>query len=207
MLIPRLARTAVQTRAGLVLALVALQACGPNEESIDAADDRTAQPANGAPAGVEAVQLAIDADSFRCLDEMTKVRHFFVDNLLGDLDATIAVAESVDGGIYPPGSVVQLVPSEVMVKHPPGWNAATRDWEFFELDVTPEGSSIRNRGFVDVVNKFGGNCFGCHIKAEARFDLICEQDHGCDPIPVTREMIADIQKADPRCGGENAAAT
>ncbi len=103
------------------------------------------------------------------------------------------------GGTYPPGSVVQLVPTEVMVKHPQGFNAATRDWEFFELDVSAQGSSIRNRGFVDVVNKFGGNCFGCHIKAEPQFDLICEQDHGCDPIPVTREMIADIQAADPRC--------
>lgn len=188
-------------------ALLALQACGQDDEPAPAAPSQAAPPPGDAPAVSDVAQLTIDADAFRCLDEMTKVRHFFVDNLLGDLDATIAVAESVDGGIYPPGSVVQLVPSEVMVKHPPGWNAATRDWEFFELDVTPEGSSIRNRGFVDVVNKFGGNCFGCHIKAEARFDLICEQDHGCDPIPVTREMIADIQKADPRCGGENAAAT
>ena len=144
-------------------------------------------------------ELSIDASAFRCLTEMTAIRHFFVDNLLGDLDATLAVAESTDGGVYPPGSVVQLVPTEVMVKHHPGWNAATRDWEFFELDVSAEGSSIRNRGFVDVVNKFGGNCFGCHIKAEPKYDLICELEHGCDPIPVTREMIAGIQAADPRC--------
>jgi hypothetical protein len=32
-----------------------------------------------------------------------------------------------------------------------------------------------------------------------RDDLICELDHGCDPIPVTREMIAGIQAQDPRC--------
>lgn len=94
---------------------------------------------------------------------------------------------------------MQLVPTEVMVKHRSGWNAATRDWEFFELDVSAEGSGIRNRGFADVVNQFGGNCFGCHIKAEPKFDLICEQNHGCDSIPVTREMIAGIQAADPRC--------
>ena len=31
--------------------------------------------------------LPVDADSFKCLDEMKKVRHFYVDNLLGDLDA------------------------------------------------------------------------------------------------------------------------
>ena len=132
---------------------------------------------------------------------MTKVRHFFVDNLLGDVDATIEAAESTTGAVYPAGSVVQLVPGEVMVKHPAGFNAATRDWEFFELDVTAEGSSIRNRGFVDVVNRFDGNCFGCHIKARPEFDLICERDHGCDDIPVTREQIAQIQAADPRCSG------
>jgi hypothetical protein len=26
-----------------------------------------------------------------------------------------------------------------------------------------------------------------------------ELEHGCDPIPVTREVIAGIQEADPRC--------
>jgi hypothetical protein len=147
----------------------------------------------------EAPELSIDANSFGCLNEMTAVRHFFVDNLLGDLDATIAVAESTDGGVYPPGSVVQLVPTEVMVKHPPGFSPATRDWEFFELDVTSDGSSISRRGFADVVNRFGGNCLDCHINAEPQYDLICELDHGCDPIPVTREQIAAIQAADPRC--------
>lgn len=145
------------------------------------------------------VEVEVTAETFRCLNDMTPVRHFFVDNVLGDLDATLAVANSANGGVYPPGSVVQLVPSEVMVKHGKGWNAATRDWEFFELDVSAEGSSIRNRGFVDVVNKFGGNCFGCHVQARPEWDLICEKDHGCDPIPVTAEQILAIQEADPRC--------
>ena len=151
------------------------------------------------PVVVQAEALDIDASTFECLEEMTKVKHFYVDNLLGDLDATLAVAQSTDGGVYPPGSVVQLVPTEVMVKHPPGFNAATRDWEFFELDVDENGSSIRNRGFVDVVNRFDGNCFGCHIKAEAKYDLICESGHGCDEIPISREQIAEFQAADPRC--------
>jgi hypothetical protein len=148
------------------------------------------------------VEVEVTADTFRCLADMTPVRHFFVDNLLGDIDGTLAVANSEEGGVYPPGSVVQLVPTEVMVKHGKGWNAATRDWEFFELDVSAEGNSIRNRGFVDVVNKFGGNCFGCHIQARPEWDLICEKDHGCDPIPVTAEQIFALQKADPRCTTE-----
>jgi hypothetical protein len=147
-------------------------------------------------------EVEVTAGTFQCLSEMTPVRHFFVDNLLGDLEGTLAVANSESGGKYPPGSVVQLVPSEVMVKHGEGWNAATRDWEFFELDVSVEGGSIINRGFVDVVNQFGGNCFGCHVKAKPEWDLICEKDHGCDPIPVTSEQILQLQQADPRCNQE-----
>ena len=146
-----------------------------------------------------ASEVQITADTFDCLANMTPVRHFYVDNLLGDVEATLAVANSADGGKYPPGSVVQLVPTEVMIKHGEGWNVATRDWEFFELDVSGDGSSIRNRGFVDVVNRFGGNCFGCHIKARPEWDLICEKDHGCDPIPVTAEQILQVQQTDPRC--------
>ena len=143
--------------------------------------------------------LDISADSFRCLAEMTPVKHFYVDNLLGDIDATVAVANSEEGGVYPPGSVVQLVPTEVMVKRNKGFNPVTKDWEFYELDVSADGSSIRNRGFADVVNKFGGNCFGCHIQARPEWDLICGKDHGCQPIPVTDEQIVALQQADPRC--------
>ena len=63
---------------------------------------------------------------------MTHVRQFYVENLLGNLDATLAVANSATGGTYPPGSVIQLVPGEAMVKRDKGFNAVTRDWEFFE---------------------------------------------------------------------------
>ena len=153
-------------------------------------------------ATVDSSEVQVTAETFRCVTEMTPVRHFFVDNLLGNLEGTLEIANSEDGGVYPPGSVVQLIPTEVMVKHGEGWNAATRDWEFFELDVAPEGSSIRNRGFVDVINRFGGNCFACHIKAEAEWDLICEKDHGCEPIPVTAEQILQLQQSDPRCAAD-----
>ena len=152
------------------------------------------------PAAEDAREVEVTAGTFRCLTDMTPVRHFYVDNLLGNLEGTLAVANSEDGGVYPPGSVVQLLPTEVMIKHGKGWNAATRDWEFFELDVSAAGSSIRNRGFTDVINRFGGNCFACHVRARPEWDLICEKDHGCDPIPVTAEKILELQQADPRCG-------
>ena len=84
-------------------------------------------------------QIAITDASFSCIRDLKSVRGYYVGNLLGDVDATLAVANSANGGVYPPGSVVQLVPGEAMVKHGPGFNAATNDWEFFELDVQPTG--------------------------------------------------------------------
>lgn len=146
-----------------------------------------------------AAPVEVGPDSFRCIRDMTPVRGFFVDNLLGDLEGTLAVANSPTGGTYPPGSVVQLFPNEVMVKREAGHNPATRDWEFFELDVSKAGSVIRKRGFVDVNNRFGGNCFACHVQARPEWDLICEKDHGCEKLPISDFAIRSLQNSDPRC--------
>ena len=148
------------------------------------------------PAGSD---VHVDAKSFQCITKMTSVRHFYVDNLRGDLAATVAAANARTGAVYPPGSVIQLIPGEAMVKRAKGFNPATRDWEFFELDVSKDGTQIRRRGFVDVVNRFGGNCFGCHVAARPEWDLVCEADHGCAPIPLTRDMSGALQRTDPRC--------
>ena len=158
----------------------------------------SAGPASSAdrPAGSD---VNVDAKSFRCITKMTSVRHFYVDNLRGDLAATLAAANAPTGAVYPPGSVIQLIPGEAMVKRSKGFNPATRDWEFFELDVSKDGTQIRRRGFVDVVNRFGGNCFGCHVAARPEWDLVCEADHGCAPIPLTRDMSGALQRTDPRC--------
>ena len=152
-------------------------------------------------AGQGAEKLDIAASDFDCMLDMQPIRGFYVDNLIeGKLDQTIAVAEAGQGE-YPPGSVVQLVPGEVMVKHPKGYSEVTKDWEFFELEVSPEGTTIGKRGFADVVNRFGGTCLACHIKAKPEFDLICEKNHGCDPIPLTEQVTTLLQKTDARCGG------
>lgn len=146
-------------------------------------------------------QLAVTDSLFKCLTEMRKAGSgaFFIDNLLGDIDATAAVAASTSGGTYPPGSVVSLIPTEVMIKHQPGWNPATGDWEFIELEVSAEGSTIVRRGTTDVVNQFGGNCFDCHKLARPEWDFICATDHGCAPLPIDRATIAAVQARDPRC--------
>jgi hypothetical protein len=145
--------------------------------------------------------IPVDEHSFGCITSLKPVRGFYVGNLLGHLPQTLKAARSKTGAAYPPGSVVQLVPTEVMVKQPAGFNAATRDWEFFELDVSKDGTKIRKRGFVEVVNRFGGNCFACHVKARPEWDLICETGHGCDPIPLTEPMLRALQHTDPRCAG------
>lgn len=151
--------------------------------------------------GEAAKELTITDSDFNCVLDMQPVRGFYVDNLLdGKLADTVAIAEAGQG-VYPPGSVVQLVPGEVMVKHPEGFSPATKDWEFFELNVSSEGTEIGKRGFVDVVNRFGGNCFACHAQARAEFDMICETGHGCDPIPLTPAITKLLQNTDARCGG------
>ncbi len=156
----------------------------------------------GAGVGAVAAEapIAVTAASFKCMATMTPVRGFYVDNLLkGSLKDTLKVANSAQGGVYPVGSVVQLIPTEVMVKQPPGTNAATKDWQFFELDVSPQGSTIRHEGYTDVINRFGGNCLGCHAAAKPQWDLVCEESHGCAPVPLSRATIEALQRSDARC--------
>jgi hypothetical protein len=147
-----------------------------------------------------AASIDITDQSFRCMRQMTPVRHFYVDNLAGDLKGTLAAANNPKGAIYPPGSVVQLVPTEVMVKREQGFNPATGDWEFFELKVDAQGTTIGKRGFAEVNNRFGKNCFACHAPARDPYDFVCESDHGCEPIPIDHKMTGALQRSDPRCG-------
>lgn len=184
----------------LPLAMLAAASCA-NPPAADAPATLAAAPAAAPVAAAPAAPKPIEITeaSFGCIRDLKPVRGFYVGNLLGNIDATLAAANNTDGATYPPGSVVQLVPGEAMVKHHPGYNAATKDWEFFELDALPTGTRIRVRGATDVVNQFGGNCLTCHAQAEAKYDMICEQGHGCAPIPVTPVMARAIQNTDPRC--------
>ena len=52
-------------------------------------------------------------DTFKCITDMTPVRHFYVDNLLGNLQGTVAVAEK-DTGDYPGGFGPTVGPTEVI---------------------------------------------------------------------------------------------
>ena len=82
-----------------------------NAETTQIGDQETVD----AESAVKTTVVNIDEESFSCIRDMTPVRHFYVDNLLGDIEGTLAVANSPEGAVYPAGSVVQLVPTEVMV--------------------------------------------------------------------------------------------
>jgi hypothetical protein len=188
--LPHAIRRALTTWAPAAMIAVAvtvgLGACSGGESAHRAAAPKPRQ------------DFVAQADDFRNLHTMTPVRGFFVDNRLGHLDEALTVANSPRGGTYPVGTIIQLVPQEAMVKREKGFSPATRDWEFFFLSVSAAGSTIEKRGTADVVNRFGGNCASCHQAASARFDGVCEQDHGCAPLPIGPDVLHAVQESDPR---------
>ena len=171
-----------------VVVVLVLAACGSDS------GEQVVRPRDTKP--VEDIDM--QASDFQNLHTMTKVRGFYLDNLLGHREEALAVASSDDGGVYPVGTLVQLVPQEAMVKRAKGFNPATNDWEFFSLDVSTEGTTILTRGADEVVNRFGQNCASCHQAADERFDMLCEDTHGCEPLPVGDEIFRLLQESDPR---------
>lgn len=180
-----------------VVAALVVAACATDDSTTPTSSEALATTASSTTT-TTVPDVILQAEDFKPLSEMTPVRGFFVDNALGDLDATVAVANSADGGTFPVGTVIQLVPQEAMVKRAPGFSPAIGDWEFFELDVSEEGTTIRVRGGAEVENRFGLSCAACHAQAEPQFDFVCEQDRGCDPLPIGREVIELLQDTDPR---------
>jgi hypothetical protein len=152
-----------------------------------------------------APKYKVDGSTFKCITKMTAVKHFFVDNLAGNLAGTVAVAQAGKGQ-FPEGTVLQLIPNEAMIKQQQGYSPGTNDWEFFALDTDKNGTKIVSSGAEEVNNFLGLNCFECHKAARAEFDLVCEQDHGCAPLPLTRPMFHAVQRTDPRCPPEQLSA-
>ena len=139
------------------------------------------------------------ASDFECLQNWVRVRNMRVTNKLGHLDAAVKFAQDLpEGQQFPIGTIVQLFPGEAMVKRGPAFDPDNHNWEYFELDVSQSGTTIRKRGRDEIVNMFGGQCFGCHVAAKP-FDFICEEDHGCVKLPVSGAQIAALQDVDPRC--------
>jgi len=171
----------------------------PDAGPVDAGTPDPADATSGRDAQIEGEDARLEAADFGCILEWPMVRHFRITNVRGHLDEALAVANSPTGGTYPVGTILQLVPSEAMVKRGRGFSPETNDWEFFALDARAGGTTVRSRGAQDTVNAFGGNCFSCHARAEPQWDFVCEDTHGCDPLPIATATLLDIQNGDPRC--------
>ena len=75
------------------------------------------------------------------------------------------------------------------------FNTEGDGWEFFQLSVTPEGTTVLARGGAEVVT-FAGSCQNCHAAART-FDFVCE-GHGAPGLPLSSGVIKALQ-SDPRC--------
>jgi hypothetical protein len=191
-------RIAATAMVALPVFVAVAVACSTAQNSTVTSDSSTteAPSTTGAPAPPEDVDM--QPTDFPKITDMTPVRHFYIANKLGHLDQALAVANNPNGGVYPVGTLIQLIPTEAMVKRAPGYDPATSDWEFFRLKVAADGTTVADSGGAKVVNQFGGNCLNCHAKADKQFDLLCEDTHGCDPLPFTFDQIKVVQSRDPR---------
>jgi hypothetical protein len=126
------------------------------------------EPGNGAE------DIDMTAEDFSCIADWDKVLGFRITNLLGHLDEALAVAQSATGGTYPPGTVIQHLPTEAMVKRATGFSPETMDWEFFLLSLSPDGvTTISERGTTEIATSMGQTCVSCHSLAAPEFDLVC----------------------------------
>jgi hypothetical protein len=190
-------------RAGLVvLVVVGSMVAGCAKAEIDQGTPRAKAPTTTAASSTTArstEDFVAQAEDFVNLHDMTAVRGFFVANRKGHLAEALAIARANEGGTYPVGTIIQLFPQEAMVKRRAGFDPRSNDWEFFELDPSKTGTVIHQRGGAEIVNRFGsGSCSGCHRAADPKFDFVCEETHGCDPLPFGRPVIDSFQEADPR---------
>jgi hypothetical protein len=114
------------------------------------------------------------------------------------MSEALAVANSPDGGTFPVGTIIQLIPGEASVKRAAGYSPATHDWEFFTLTASSTGTTIDMSGTTKVSNPLG-TCLSCHGKAASQWDFVCGETHGCPALPFKGSQIATFQLSDPRC--------
>ena len=149
---------------------------------------------------LSADDLAITEKSFGCLLDLPKVRNTRIQNPDPEKlkEAIRILRDSVPDKEYPTGTVLQLIPTEAMVKHERSAFPNTNGWEFFALKVSADGTVIQDRGDKVINALLKKACVDSHSPA-AKFDFVCEKGHGCAPIPVTDQQIAAMQSADQRC--------
>jgi len=151
---------------------------------------------------VYAEDVTVSEKSLGCIRDGTKIRNTYIKNADPEKlkEAVRIFKNSVPDKEYPVGTFLQLLPGEVMVKHPRAKFPDTNGWEFFALELSAQGSKIKIRG--DKTTNFQGvPCMSCHQPA-VKFDFVCEKGHGCAPLPFDDKKLAEIQGTDPRCRKE-----
>jgi hypothetical protein len=153
------------------------------------------------PSSVSGQELQVSEDSFGCILDWPKVRNtrFKHADPAKLKEAMKIFRESEPDKEYPVGTILQLVPFEAMVKHPREKFPKSNGWEFFALEVSEAGTKILDRGGENVLNiLLKAPCLSCHQPA-AKFDFVCEKGHGCAPLSIDDQQIAELQRADARC--------
>src|SRR5579863_6811401 len=157
------------TTPALVLSWLGLLGCSGGSSAPGATPGAPSDAAAIVDAGADAEDFMATEATFDCLkrSEWTQVGLSYFKNTLGHTDEMLAVARSPEGGTLPVGTVVQLIPTEASVKRAHGFSAASHDWEFFSLNVSSTGTTIKARGGdAHVVSSFNGaSCIGCHGQA------------------------------------------
>jgi hypothetical protein len=198
----------IATLAAMAVASSATVAC--SSSSSDSGGGSGVASSGGGTSGDSDAAVLQDreptADDFDCIHgtDWTLVGISRYKNILGHTDEMLAVARSADGGVFPPGTIVQLVPTEASVKRAAGYSPDSHDWEFFNVNASSTGTTLgAHGGDAGVLNAFGLSCLNCHAKASPQWDLICGNDvdggndHGCDPLPLPGSTLEAL--GDPRC--------
>src|SRR6185436_16727457 len=95
-----------------------------------------------------AQDIVVSEKDFTCIRDGHKIRNTFIrhSDPAKLKEAMRIFQDSVPDKEYPVGTFMQLVPGEVMVKHPREKFPKTNGWEFFALDLSEAGTKIRDRG-------------------------------------------------------------
>src|SRR6202051_1503640 len=89
---------------------------------------------------LSADDLVITEKSFGCVLDLPKVRNTRIQNSDPEKlkEAIRIFRDSVPDTEYPRGTILQLIPTEAIVKHDRAAFAKTNGWEFFALKVSPD---------------------------------------------------------------------
>src|SRR6202000_2183168 len=123
---------------------------------------------------LSADDLVITEKSFGCVLDLPKVRNTRIRNPDPEklTEAIRIFRDSVPGKEYPKGTILQLIPTEAMVKHDHAAFPNTHGWGFFAPKVSARGTTIVDRGDKVLNTSVKKACLECHSPG-AKFDFVC----------------------------------